>query len=125
MPGDEPLTGTALRGKRVLAFSGIGSHRGFLASLRAEGLDVVADIRFRDHHVYSGKDLDRILEAAAVADVCVTTEKDMVRLLADPRLMARIGAAVPFIYAVATIGILRGEALLEQAVSGVLGGRGG
>jgi hypothetical protein len=39
--------------------------------------------------------------------------------------MARIGAAVPFIYAVATIGILRGEALLEQAVSGVLGGRGG
>ena len=125
MPGDEPLAGKALRGKRVLAFSGIGSHRGFLASLRAEGLDVVADMRFRDHHVYSGKDLDGILEAAAVADACMTTEKDMVRLLADPGLMARIGAAVPFMYAVATIGILRGEDLLEQAVGGVLDGRRG
>jgi hypothetical protein len=55
----------------------------------------------------------------------MTTEKDMVRLLADPGLMARIGGAVPFFYAVATIGILRGEDLLEQAVSGVLTGRRG
>jgi tetraacyldisaccharide 4'-kinase len=112
-----------MRGKRVLAFSGIGNHGGFVASLRAEGVDVASDKRFHDHHVYSGNDLDGILEAAAGVDACVTTEKDMVRLLADPGLMARIGGPVPFIVAVATIGILRGEDLLEQAVSRVLTGR--
>jgi tetraacyldisaccharide 4'-kinase len=120
MPGEEPLERAALRGKRILAFSGIGNHGGFVASLRAEGVDVVLDKRFHDHHVYSGRDLDGILEAAAAADACITTEKDMVRLLADPGLMMRIGGGVPFIYAVATIRILRGEDLLEEAVSGVL-----
>lgn len=123
MPGNEPVASDSLRGKRVMAFSGIGSHGGFVASLRAEGVDVVAEERFRDHHIYSGKDLDGILEAAAGTDACITTEKDMVRLLADPGLMARIGGAVPFVYAVATIVILRGKDLLEQAVSGVLTGR--
>jgi tetraacyldisaccharide 4'-kinase len=123
MPGDEPVAGDSLRGKRVLAFSGIGSHGGFVASLRAEGVDVVAEERFPDHHIYSGRDLDRILEAGAAAEACITTEKDMVRLIADPGHLARIRGAVPFIYAVATIVILRGEDLLEQAVSGALAGR--
>ena len=123
MPGDEPVAGESLKGKRVLAFSGIGSHGGFVASLRAAGVDVVAEKRFPDHHIYNGRDLDRILEAARAADACMTTEKDMVRLLADPGLMARIGVAVPFIYAVATIVILRGEGLLEEAVSGAVTGR--
>jgi tetraacyldisaccharide 4'-kinase len=123
MPGNEPVAGDSLRGKRVLAFSGIGNHRGFVASLRAEGLDVAAEKRFHDHHIYTGKDLDGILEAASGADACVTTEKDMVRLLADPGLIARIVGPVPFIVAVATIGILRGGDVLEQAVSAVLTGR--
>jgi tetraacyldisaccharide 4'-kinase len=125
MPGEEPLEPPALAGKRVLAFSGIGSHRGFVASLRAGGIDVVAEKPFRDHHIYNGKDLDGILEAARGAEACVTTEKDMVRLIADPGLMARIGAAVPFMFAVATVGILRGEDLLEQALSQVVKGKRG
>ncbi len=123
MPGDEPLGRAALRGKRVLAFSGIGNHGNFMASLRAEGVNVVEERRFRDHHIYSGKDLDGILEGAAAADACMTTEKDMVRLLADPGLMERIAGGVPFLYAVATIGMLRGEDLLEQAVGGVVKAR--
>jgi tetraacyldisaccharide 4'-kinase len=124
MPGDEPLERASLRGKRVLAFSGIGNHRAFVASLRAEGVEVTAEKRFRDHRVYSGRDLDAILENAAAVEACLTTEKDMVRLLADPGLMARIRGSVPFMYAVAGIELLRGEEILERAVSGVMTGRG-
>ena len=123
MPGDDTVGGVALRGKRVLAFSGIGSHGGFVSSLRAEGLDVAAERRFRDHHIYTGKDLDAILSAGRGMDACMTTEKDMVRIAADPGLMRRIDGRVPFMYAVAKIGILRGEEMLERAISGVLTGR--
>jgi tetraacyldisaccharide 4'-kinase len=123
MPGNERRERASLVGMRVLAFSGIGNHGAFVASLRAEGVDVVADRRFRDHHIYSAKDLDGILEAAAAAEVCLTTEKDMVRLSADAGLMERIRRGVPFMYAVAGVAILRGEDLLEAAVSGVLKGR--
>jgi len=126
IPGQEQLANALLRGKRVMAFSGIGNHRGFVASLRAEGIDVVAEKRFRDHHIYSGKDLGEILDAAETADACMTTEKDMVRLVADPGLMTRIGGGnVPFMYAVAKIGILRGEDLLERAIRGAVAEKGG
>jgi tetraacyldisaccharide 4'-kinase len=123
IPGGEPCESASLRGKRVCAFSGIGSHRGFAASLRAEGLDVVAEKHFRDHHRYSANDLDAVLDAAAGTEACVTTEKDMVRLIADPRLLARAGGKIPFLYATAAVVILRGESLLERALEGVLEGR--
>ena len=78
---------------------------------------------FRDHHMYSGNDMERILEASRGADACMTTEKDMVRLIADPGLMARISGGIPFLYAVARIELLRGEDVLERALSGALTGR--
>jgi len=120
MPGGEPCVSGSLRGKNVLAFSGTGSHRGFVASLRAEGLNVIAERQFRDHHRYSAEDLDALLDAAAGTEACVTTEKDMVRLVADPRLLERAGGKVPFLYATAAIRMLRGEALLEGALRNVL-----
>ena len=120
LPGHREVERAPLRGTRVMAFSGIGDHRRFVASLRAEGLDVVAEKRFRDHHMYTGDDLEAIMKGSASAEAVVTTEKDMVRLLADPGLIARTGGQVPFMYAVAGIGILRGEDLLWRAVDAVL-----
>jgi tetraacyldisaccharide 4'-kinase len=120
LPGHAGVERALLRGKRVLAFSGIGDHRSFVASLRAEGLDVVAERRFRDHHIYTGDDMDAIVKCSASTEACMTTEKDMVRLLADPGLMARVAGPVPFMYAVAEIGVLRGEDLLDRAVDAVL-----
>jgi hypothetical protein len=52
----------------------------------------------------------------------VTTEKDMVRLIADPRLLGRVGGKIPFLYATAAIVMLRGGSLLEGALEGVLEG---
>ncbi len=127
--GFAPLGGGAaagaesMRGKRVLAFSGIGSHEAFAASLAAAGVEVVAEKAFRDHHRYSVNDIDAIVESSRGAESCVTTEKDMVRLLAEPGLLARTEGSVPFAYAEAAIGVLRGEEVLERALDDALEGR--
>ena len=116
IPGDEPVESASLRGKRVMAFSGIGNHAGFIASLRGEGIVVIAEKRFRDHHVYTAGDFEDILASAAGAEACMTTEKDMVRIIADPVLVSKVRTGAPFLYAVAKAGILRGGEVLERAV---------
>ncbi len=71
----------ALRGKRLLAFAGIGDPERFFRSLRACGLEVAREHAFADHHVFSEGDLDA-LQADARNDqlTLVTTEKDLARL---------------------------------------------
>lgn len=80
---------TALRGRRVLAFAGIGRPDKFFATLRALGAEVAVARRFPDHHPYSPNDA-RILIADANANdlVLVTTEKDRVRFGRDLALIA-------------------------------------
>jgi tetraacyldisaccharide 4'-kinase len=70
-----------LRGKRVLAFGGIGDPGRFFRTLRRFGIEVVAERAFPDHHPFSeGEIAALIAEAKRDALILVTTEKDMVRL---------------------------------------------
>ena len=65
----------------VIALSGIGNPRPFLAELR-ERYDVVAEMTLDDHHVYRVRDM-RQLEALLTRHpgaAIVTTEKDAVKL---------------------------------------------
>jgi tetraacyldisaccharide 4'-kinase len=73
-----------LRGKRVLAVSGIANPRGFRRTLVEAGAQVVSGIAFPDHHAFTPEDCARMVrEASAVAaELIVTTEKDAVRLVA-------------------------------------------
>lgn len=82
-----------LRGRRVLAFAGIGDPQRFFATLRGGGVDVAATRAFADHHRFSREELAR-LAADAEADglLPVTTEKDMARIGGDARLAHRLGA---------------------------------
>ena len=75
-PG-EPL----LQGQQVIALSGIGSPKPFLAALR-ESYEVVAEMTLDDHHVYKVRDLNRLRELLDrfPGAVIVTTEKDAVKL---------------------------------------------
>lgn len=71
-----------LRGKRLLALSGIAVPGGFEKELKRWGADVVGHEVFSDHHRYS---LEEILEVVALGkklrvDAIVTTEKDAVRI---------------------------------------------
>jgi tetraacyldisaccharide 4'-kinase len=70
-----------LRGKRVLAFAGIGDPTRFFNTLRASGVDVAGQRTFADHHPYSRAEIESLIaEAGRDGLTLVTTEKDLVRL---------------------------------------------
>jgi tetraacyldisaccharide 4'-kinase len=69
----------SMRGKRVLAFSGLGDNRSFFGLLRDIGADVVETLEFPDHYRYRAADLARI-ESFHNVEMAVTTEKDAVRI---------------------------------------------
>jgi tetraacyldisaccharide 4'-kinase len=83
----------ALRGKRVLAFAGIGDPPRFFRTLRTSGIEVVAGKAFADHHRFSESEIEA-LAARAKRDALtlVTTEKDFMRL----RGSAAAAHIVPF-----------------------------
>jgi|KBSSwiStaDraftv2_1062776.scaffolds.fasta_scaffold284662_2 tetraacyldisaccharide 4'-kinase len=77
-----------LRGKRVLAFAGIGDPARFFATLKASGIEMVGSRAFADHHAFSKAEIEGLIaEAGRDALTLVTTEKDLARL--------RSGGALP------------------------------
>ncbi len=69
-------------GARVVAVAGIARPERFFRALRGQGWNVVAELRYPDHHWYSARDLAEINNAAQEthARIVVTTEKDAVRV---------------------------------------------
>ncbi|MFZ0297801.1 MAG: tetraacyldisaccharide 4'-kinase [Candidatus Sulfotelmatobacter sp.] len=67
---------------RPVVFCGIARPQNFLLQLRAAGIDPVAEAFFRDHHAYTEKDVNDLLqlERRSEAGGFVTTEKDAVNL---------------------------------------------
>jgi len=89
----EDASVAALRGKRVLAFAGIGDPGRFFRTLRASGIEVVRERAFPDHHPFSKGEIENLTaEAKGDALTLVTTEKDLARL----RGSAGAGGIVPF-----------------------------
>src|SRR3954466_14869177 len=71
----------SLRGKRVLAFAGIGDPIRFFRTLRASGIEVVRERAFADHHPFSQSEIETLIaEAKRDALTLVATEKDLARL---------------------------------------------
>ncbi len=75
-----------LRGRRVLAFAGIGDPTRFFNTLRASSIDVAVERPFADHHPYSQAEIESLVaEAKRDGLTLVTTEKDMARLRDRPQ----------------------------------------
>jgi len=92
----DPDAVAALRGRRVLAFAGIGDPGRFFDTLRAHGVEVAAEKRFADHHRFTAADIDALLdESRRDGLTLVTTEKDLARLR-HGELSSRAQAIVPF-----------------------------
>ena len=87
----------ALRGKRVLAFAGIGDPARFFATLREAGVDVASTQVFPDHHPLT-PDETASLVAQAERDglTLVTTEKDLARLRSPDGLPDWARRVTPF-----------------------------
>jgi tetraacyldisaccharide 4'-kinase len=87
----------ALRGKRVLAFAGIGDPARFFGTLKTSGVDVVASRAFADHHAFSKAEIEGLIaEADRDALTLVTTEKDLARLRSGGGLPDWAKQIVPF-----------------------------
>ena len=81
-PSAERLSAEEIKASTAAAFCGIGNPQSFFAQLRG-GSHKLGHVQiFRDHHVYTQTDLDRIVRAAiaAGAEVLLTTAKDEVKL---------------------------------------------
>ena len=74
-----------LRGRRVLAFCGLGNPAGFRHTLEVCGYDVVEFHEFPDHHAYRPGDLKALAAAARQtgAEALVCTQKDLVKIGID------------------------------------------
>ncbi len=75
-----------LRGRRVLAFCGIGNPEGFRHTLGQTGLNIIDLKIFADHHDYRRADIDSLTQWAQShpeADALVCTMKDLVKIGLD------------------------------------------
>jgi len=79
-PEEEQEELSSLKGKTVLALSGIAHPNYFSSLLRKCGMKIVREAIFPDHHLYTTSDLSSIKEKSKRVDCVVTTEKDMVKL---------------------------------------------
>ena len=74
-------------GDSVLAIAGIGNPRPFIKHIKSYQAKVKVDI-YPDHHQYTKKDIDHILarykQLKGWQRIIITTEKDAVRLAANP-----------------------------------------
>ena len=109
--GDRPASAP----KRVWLAAGIARPERFATTAREARFEIAGATFFPDHHRFAPRDLDRMSRLAgdSGAEAILTTEKDMSRLM---------GTDVGF--PLFALGVearpVAGEALLEEALSGVL-----
>jgi len=83
LPGPEA---DRFRGRKVVAFAGIGRPAKFFDTLEACGAELVGAHSFPDHHAFSRSELsDLIAEAERQGALLSTTAKDAVRVPTDLR----------------------------------------
>lgn len=105
-----------IRDKKLYAFCGIGNPQAFVHCLKQDGLKVVGNRFFNDHHTFSQADIEQIAAemSACGAELAVCTQKDWVKaaLLCKQSNPARFGAVLMELDFAADGGII--TALLDK-----------
>jgi tetraacyldisaccharide 4'-kinase len=80
---------TALHGRPVLAFAGIGDPDKFFATVAAAGIPIAEQHPFPDHHIFTAEEAAQLVMQAEHGGLAlVTTEKDRARMTGEPALAA-------------------------------------
>ena len=67
--------------KEIIAFAGIGNPENFFYLLKEMHIDTVDEIKFSDHHRYTEKELENLInESKKNNAILLTTEKDYLRI---------------------------------------------
>lgn len=71
-----------LKNAKAVAFSGIANNNHFFQMLSGNGLQVIEQFSFRDHHIYTDEEVKKIIEIynRQNADFIITTSKDYVKI---------------------------------------------
>ena len=70
------------KNKKVIAFAGIGCPENFFNLLKDNKINVTEEIKFPDHHKYSEKELENLINKTKKNnDILITTEKDYFRII--------------------------------------------
>lgn len=87
---ENAITGAAIpnaevHAPKVAAFCGVGNPRAFFGDLRRWGFSPVSEDAFPDHHVYTGREIEQLVENARRrgAAALLTTQKDAVKFSPD------------------------------------------
>lgn len=77
----DALAAAPLIGREVVAFAGIARPQKFYATLRRVGAQIVMTRDFADHHPYTSREIEALIEEAGDRGALLaTTEKDLARL---------------------------------------------
>tara|TARA_Y100000590_G_C15631970_1_gene981530 strand:+ start:70 stop:999 length:930 start_codon:yes stop_codon:yes gene_type:complete len=69
------------KGKKIIAFAGIGNPVNFFQLLLENDIDILKKIEFPDHYEYSEEELENLIKKAKENDsILLTTEKDYFRI---------------------------------------------
>jgi len=112
----------SLVGRSCFAFSGIADHVGFVSGLGALGIRVAGEHGYGDHHRYSRADLDRLAREfeQSGAEMLLTSEKDLMRLMADEDLKRRACEDLPLFYSRIELQLISGEEELRGMINRTL-----
>lgn len=75
---------TLLAGRKIVAVTGIANPEPFYRIIHEWEGEIVDVLEFADHHRYSSQDWQKINRAARNADLIITTEKDILKLIRFP-----------------------------------------
>jgi len=75
---------TVLYRSKILAVTGIADPSGFYRVIGEWEGDLIDALQFPDHHSYSSRDWQEISRLARDAEIVLTTEKDILKLIAFP-----------------------------------------
>ncbi|MDC0231681.1 tetraacyldisaccharide 4'-kinase [Pelagibacteraceae bacterium] len=77
----KPTNINEFKNKSVLAFAGIGNPANFFDLLKKNNINIIEEKKFPDHHNYSEKELDDLINKAKEKNsILLTTEKDYFRI---------------------------------------------
>ncbi len=78
------------KNRKLIAFAGIGNSINFFSSLKQNRLNIIKEITFPDHYIYSDQDLEKLIKIEEQNKAkLITTEKDYLRI--DPLKRRRFG----------------------------------
>ena len=80
-----------VKNKRVVAFAGIGHPEKFYNSLEECGFELVSKHNFADHHTYTTKELNKLIDISIKKEAeLFTTSKDFIKIPQDMKHMFNV-----------------------------------